>query len=200
MDPFPNQKPRLEKQLFGRLIPSHRAGAPSGGWETAATATGKKRGVNRPRSSTDTPLGWGVAAAWGRASGPGPGYGRGAPTEGSLLGGEGESTSCGGGQVCWGSSTKGLWVQEYSRGPATWPGSPEAPTALCVSVSVCVSGKVGPFPPSSATPAGWWAPGEGGSSLPPTHQPGFSSSTSTAAPASNQWSQITFRRAGPGLG
>ena len=71
MGPFPNQKPRLEKQLFGRLIPSHRAGGLSKGRETAAT--GKKRGANRARPSTAPQ--WGrVAAARGRASGPGPGY------------------------------------------------------------------------------------------------------------------------------
>ena len=123
--------------------------------------------------------------------------GRGTPMEGSLLGGDGDGT-----EACGGTSTK------WALCPGVFPGTSNLarkaprppPSCVCVCVCVCVLGKVGPSPPSSATPAGWWAPGEGGSSLPQTHQPGFSSSTSTTAPTSNQWSQITFRRAGLGLG
>ena len=44
----------------------------------------------------------------------------------------------GAGRPSGGTSTKGLWVQGYSQGPAMWPGSPEATTTVCVCVCVCV--------------------------------------------------------------
>ena len=83
--------------------------------------------------------------------------GRGGPTEGSLRGGDGDGT-----EACGGTST------EWALGPRPFPGTsnlarkPPRPPPSCVRVYVCVLGKVGPFPPSSATPAGCWAPGEGG--------------------------------------
>ena len=102
----------------------------------------------------------------------------------------------GAGRPAGGTSTKGLWVQEYSQGPATWPGSPEAPTTVCVSVCVCVCrARPGPFHPHRPRPQAGGRLGRGVFSA-----SSFSRSTSTAAPTSNQWSQITFRRAGPGLG
>ena len=132
----PISKPDAQASGLWRLVPFHRAGGLSRGRETAATATGKKRGANRARPSTDTPLGWGGCR---------PGEGQWAWA--CLLGEEPPWR-----EVCLvvtvtalrpvgAPAQSGLCVQEYSQGPATWPGRPRGPhhrVCVCVCVCVCV--------------------------------------------------------------
>jgi len=138
----PISKPEPQASGLWRLVPFHRAGGLSRGREKAATATGKKRGANRARPSTDTPLGWGGCR---------PGEGQWAWA--CLLGEEPPWR-----EVCLvvtvtalrpvgAPAQSGLCVQEYSQGPATWPGSPRGPHhRVCVCVCVCVCwARSGPF-------------------------------------------------------
>lgn len=108
--------------------------------------------------------------------------------------------------ILWGRA--GLLGQQHkgSLGPRVFlgasnvarkPRGPHRPLRVCLCVCVGQGRALPTLIGHARRLVGAWG---GGSSLPPAHQPGFSSSTSTAAPASNQWSQITFRRAGPGLG
>lgn len=137
---FQTRKPRLEKQLFGRLIPSPQGWGPEQGQGDCSHRHWEEERCKQSQAFHCTPVGWGGCSPGQGQRGPGPGYWERVSPTGEACS-DGDCT-----EACGGTSTE--WSKTIPRDQQLGQEAPLRPPPSCVclcGVCVCVGQGRAPF-------------------------------------------------------